>query len=132
MRWEARLGTGQACYYLAKFREALAELTGALEFVLHPTEKHVTEYWIARTHDAVCNQGEAFRHYQSVAADPIPSWMRECQRSVKLTQPRAKHGPIRQGQPGSVGFGWVLVAVPAEFCTAAGIPSSFIFLIDKS
>jgi tetratricopeptide (TPR) repeat protein len=86
--WETHFATGQAYYYLSKFSDALEELTSALQFVLHPTEKHVTAYWIALTHEAIGDRGEALRHYQSVAADPIPSWMRKRAAEVLAMQGR--------------------------------------------
>ena len=63
--------------YLGKSRDALAELTAAQPFVLHPIEKHAINYWIARAHEASGDQEKAIPYYQIVAADNIPSWMRK-------------------------------------------------------
>jgi hypothetical protein len=75
--WETHFAAGRSYMYLARFREALTELTEGQRFVLHPIEKHATAYWIARTHEAAGNQHEAVSYYRLVAADPIPSWMRK-------------------------------------------------------
>jgi hypothetical protein len=63
--------------YLGRLGEALNELTDAQRFALHPVEKHVTAYWIARTHEASGDRPKAMPYYEVVAADTIPSWMRK-------------------------------------------------------
>jgi tetratricopeptide (TPR) repeat protein len=86
--WETHFTAGQSYWHLRRFNDALAELIEAQRSVLHPIEKHATAYWIARTHEAAGDQREAIRYYEIVAADTIPSWMRE--RAAKaLARPRA-------------------------------------------
>jgi tetratricopeptide (TPR) repeat protein len=75
--WETHFTAGRSYLYLGRPGDALAELIEAQRSVLHPTEKHVTTYWIARAHEAAGNPREAVPYYQSVAADTIPSWMRK-------------------------------------------------------
>jgi tetratricopeptide (TPR) repeat protein len=84
--WEAHFTAGRVYLYLGRFNDALAEFIEAQRSVLHPIEKHVTAYWIARTHEAAGNHREANPYYQLVAADPIPSWMRK-QAAEALAQP---------------------------------------------
>lgn len=75
--WEARLAIGRSCFYLKRFPEAVAELLEAQRSALHPIEKHVTAFWLARTHEAAGDQMEAVRFYQMVVADLIPSRARQ-------------------------------------------------------
>ncbi|HZV36449.1 MAG TPA: hypothetical protein VFB72_17870 [Verrucomicrobiae bacterium] len=75
--WETHFATGQSYSYLGRSNAAIDELNKALHSALHPVEKHVTAYWIARTHKAGDNKSEANPYYQMVLADPIPSWMRK-------------------------------------------------------
>ncbi len=75
--WETHYATGRAYLYLGRFGDALAELIEAQRFVLHPIEKHSTNYWFARTHEAAGHPHEAMPFYQIVATDSIPSWMRK-------------------------------------------------------
>ena len=77
LRWETHFATGQSYLYLERFGDALTELAGAQQLALHPIEKHSTAYWIARTHGAAGDGHKAIPYYQTVAADPIPSWMRK-------------------------------------------------------
>lgn len=76
MLWELHFSTGRAYFYLRRFSDALAELMEAQKFVLHPIEKHVTAFWIARAHDGAGSRREAMPYYQIVFADPIQSRMR--------------------------------------------------------
>lgn len=73
---ETHFAAGRSYLYLGRFQDALDELTEAQRFLLHPIERHVTAYWLAQTHDAAGNKHEAASLYRLVAADPIPSWMR--------------------------------------------------------
>ncbi len=75
--WETHFTAGQSYLYLERYSDALAELTKAELSVLHPIEKHATAYWIAQAHEAAGHKREAIPYYQTVAADPIPSWMRK-------------------------------------------------------
>lgn len=75
--WETHFTAGRSYLYLGRPSDALAELIEAQRSVLHPTEKHVTAYWIARSHEAAGNLREAIPYYQRVAGDTIPSWMRK-------------------------------------------------------
>jgi tetratricopeptide (TPR) repeat protein len=77
MLWESHYGAARAYLYLKRFNDALAELNEAYKFVLHPIEKHSTNYFTAKAHDGLGNQSEARRYYEMVAADPIPSRMRK-------------------------------------------------------
>jgi len=50
------------------------ELLEAQRSVLHPIERHVTAYWIAKAHEgAGVNKRRPNRFYQIVAADAIPT-----------------------------------------------------------
>lgn len=75
--WETHFGAGRSYLYLNRFNDALAELDAAQKCVLHPVEKHGTNYYIAKAHEATGNQSEAIKYYELVAADPIPSRMRQ-------------------------------------------------------
>lgn len=75
--WETHFTAGRSYLYLRRFADALAELAAAEQSALHPTEKHTTAYWIARTHEAVGEHDKAALYYQIVVADKIPSWMRK-------------------------------------------------------
>jgi tetratricopeptide (TPR) repeat protein len=75
--WESHAATGRAYLYLGKNSEALAEMMEAQRFALHPIEKHYTAYWIARAYEALGNEAEANAYYKIVAADPIPTRIRE-------------------------------------------------------
>jgi tetratricopeptide (TPR) repeat protein len=86
--WETHFTAGQSYFHLRRFNEALAELIEAQRSILHPIERHATAYWIARAQEAAGNQREADAYYRIVAADPIPSWMRE-KAAAALTRPSA-------------------------------------------
>lgn len=75
--WETHYAAGRAYLYLKRFNDALAELNEAYKLVLHPIEKHTTSGLIAKAHDGAGNRAEALRYYEMVAADPIPSRMRQ-------------------------------------------------------
>jgi tetratricopeptide (TPR) repeat protein len=75
--WDSHFGVGRAYFYLGRYKDALAELMEAQRSVLHPIEKHATAFWIARTHEAAGNQGEANSFYQMVVADGFPTRMHE-------------------------------------------------------
>ena len=68
---------GRACLYLKRFNDAVWELNEAQKYILHPIEKHAVNYLLARAHEGAGNESEARRYYEMVAADPIPSWMRQ-------------------------------------------------------
>jgi tetratricopeptide (TPR) repeat protein len=74
---EAHSAAGKSYFYLHRFTDALTELSEAQNLALHPIEKHVTAYWIARTHEAAGDRDKAIPFYQAVASDSIPSWMRK-------------------------------------------------------
>ena len=73
--WETHFAACRSYFHLGRFNEALAELAEAERLALHPIEKHITAYWLGRTHEAAGNRREAARYYQAVVADAIPSWM---------------------------------------------------------
>jgi hypothetical protein len=63
--------------YLGRFADALAELSEAERYALHPLEKHTTAYWTARVHEAAGDREKAIPYYRMAASDSIPSWMRK-------------------------------------------------------
>lgn len=75
--WETHFAAGRCYLYLSRFGDALAELEEAQRFVLHPIEKHSTNYWIGRIHEVAGDHSKASPFYQAVVADSIPSWMRK-------------------------------------------------------
>lgn len=75
--WEIHSAIGRSYMYLRRYGDALSEYTEAQRHVLHPLEKHVTTYWLARANEAAGERREAARCYQAVAADAIPSWMQK-------------------------------------------------------
>jgi tetratricopeptide (TPR) repeat protein len=75
--WETHCAAARSYLHLGRPGDALAELSAAQRFVLHPLEKHVTAYWLARSHEAAGAQEKALQYYQIVAADTIPSWIRK-------------------------------------------------------
>jgi tetratricopeptide (TPR) repeat protein len=95
---ETHLAIGRSYLSLRRFGEALAELTEAQRFALHPIEKHQTTYWIARTHEAAGNPSDAIAYYQKVASDPVPSWMRR-QAAVAASELTAKIPPPPSRRP---------------------------------
>jgi tetratricopeptide (TPR) repeat protein len=74
--WELHYTAGQSYLNLNRLNEALAQLQEAQKWLLHPIEKHSTNFWMAKAHEALGNQSEAIRYYQMVADDPIPSKIR--------------------------------------------------------
>ena len=75
--YETHYATGRSYLFLGRPGDALVELMAAQGFVLHPVEKHFTNYWIARALEAAGDPQRAVPYYQIVAADPIASWMRK-------------------------------------------------------
>jgi len=73
---EAHYSTGRSYMYLKRFSDALAEFEAAERFGLHPVEKHITAYWLARAHEAAGTPNKAIQYYQAVVADTIPSRLR--------------------------------------------------------
>jgi tetratricopeptide (TPR) repeat protein len=76
-QWETSIAAGRCYLSLRLTDKASLEFQEARRHTLHPIEKHVTNYWLARTAEAAKRRSEAIRHYQSVVADNIPTWMRE-------------------------------------------------------
>jgi tetratricopeptide (TPR) repeat protein len=74
--WEMHYATGCSCVYLNRFGDSLAELSKAQQHALHPIEKHATAYWFGRAYERSGDRAKAAPYYQTVAADPISSWMR--------------------------------------------------------
>jgi tetratricopeptide (TPR) repeat protein len=75
--WETHFAAGRAYLYLGRFDDALSEWVEAQRLVLHPIEKHITAYYLAKTHEAAGRSDDAMSYYRTVAADPIPSWMQK-------------------------------------------------------
>ena len=86
--WESHFSTARAYSYLGRFDEALSELMEAQRSMLHPIEKHVTAFYLAKTHEAAGRSDEAMSYYRTVAADPIPSWMQKQSAEVLAQQNR--------------------------------------------
>lgn len=76
-QWETSVAAGRCYLTLRLTDKATLELQEAQRHALHPIEKHVTNYWLARTADAAKRRSEARRHYQDVVADNIPTRMRD-------------------------------------------------------
>jgi tetratricopeptide (TPR) repeat protein len=94
---ESHLAVGISYWYLGRPGDALAELTAAQGFALHPMEKHATAYWMARAHEAAGDPQKAEAYYQIVAADMIPSWMRN--KAIEaLSRPNHSASPGREGR----------------------------------
>jgi tetratricopeptide (TPR) repeat protein len=74
---QCHYSTGRAYFYLGRHNDALAELMEAQRNALHPIEKHVNAFWIAKTHEALGRTADARPFYQQVATDTIPSRYRE-------------------------------------------------------
>lgn len=75
--WETHFSAGRCHTYLGRFDDAFVEFKKAQQFILHPIERHSTNYWIGRICEAMGDQSNAIPFYQAVVADGIPSWMRK-------------------------------------------------------
>lgn len=76
-QFETHIAAGR-CYLSLKLTDkAGTEFLEAQHHTLHPIEKHVTNYWLARTAEAARGRTDAIRNYQSVIADDIPTVMRQ-------------------------------------------------------
>jgi len=76
-QWETNISAGR-CYLLLKLTDkASNEFLAAQRRMFHPIEKHMTNYWLARTMEVAKHRAEAIRNYQCVVADDIPTVMRQ-------------------------------------------------------
>jgi len=76
-QWETHMAAGRCHLALQAIEKATAEFQSALGHVLHPIEKHVTNYWLGRAAEAARHRADAIRHYQNAVADGIETRMRQ-------------------------------------------------------
>lgn len=70
---EFHRAAGRALLALNRVAPAMTEFEAALQTSVHPLEKHINRFWLARAHDARGERAKAAELFASVAADGIPS-----------------------------------------------------------
>lgn len=70
---EFHRSAGRAQLALGRAKAAVAEFEAALQLSLHPLEKHINRFWLARANDALGDREKAAELFRLVAADGIPS-----------------------------------------------------------
>ncbi len=70
---EFHRAAGRAFLALGRATQAVPEFEKALELSLHPLEKHINRFWLARAQDARGEKGKAAELFRAVVADGIPS-----------------------------------------------------------
>jgi ATP/maltotriose-dependent transcriptional regulator MalT len=73
-KYEYHLASGRCRFLLGQFETAIAELEAAVRLALHPMEKHTSQYWLARAHQAA-RRPSAAGLFQAVIADGFATWM---------------------------------------------------------
>jgi tetratricopeptide (TPR) repeat protein len=70
---EFHRSAGRAFLALGRAADAVPEFEAALAGSVHPLEKHINRFWLARAQDARGDKAKAAELFQSVAADGIAS-----------------------------------------------------------
>jgi tetratricopeptide (TPR) repeat protein len=73
-KYETHLAAGRAFLLLGQDARAIGELKTANHLALHPLEKHVSMYWLARANQAV-DHTLAATQFNTVIADGFGTWM---------------------------------------------------------
>lgn len=81
-KYETHLAAGRAYLSLGQNDRAAGELRSANHLALHPLEKHVSLYWMARANQAV-DRTLAATQFKTVIADGFGTWM-EADARVRL------------------------------------------------
>ena len=79
-QYETHLASGRAFLLLNHADKACSELESANKLALHPLEKHVSLYWLARANQAAGNV-RAKNQFEMVVADGFGTWMKNDSRS---------------------------------------------------
>jgi tetratricopeptide (TPR) repeat protein len=73
-KYETHLASGRAFLLLGQSERAIGEFKSANQLALHPLEKHVSTYWLARGNEGMDNTTATIQ-FRTVIADGFGTWM---------------------------------------------------------